>query len=720
MESESTALAPTLRSDLHFTIQNGTARCYVLEDPLRQKFYRIGRAEYVLLTTLDGKRSLSQAIATANELLQEDIFDEKTAEITLQWLIHNQLILDSNRESVEGRLRVDNRVRQQKLLSQFNLITIKIPLFNPDPFVEKMYPWLGWLTGRYFACIWAGIVFYGGLLLFQQADAFLQTAAIALAPGNIFFLWLSWFLLKLLHEASHALTCYRYHGRIYEAGLLFIVFFPLTYVNASSSWNFPGKWQRMHAAFAGIYAELFVAGFAALIWAENPHTVVGNLAHNLVLVAGFSSLLFNINPLMRFDGYFILSDMVGIPNLYGRGQEFVTSIWRAMFFGQWSYIRRLSWRQELFIACYGIAAWCWRFLVMTFLLLLAASAFQGYGIFIALVSAILLVGPPFLRLKNTLVSMRVENPSGFRRFFLVCALGGLAGVLLVQVVQWEQEIKAPAVVLYEDEVLVKSQVPGFLETMYVHAAEEVVAGQPLCLLRNAELVAEEEQLQVQLAEVLINKRHAHMQEDITSYQMFEENSAVLLKRVRALQSDIEDLQIVAESAGTVLAHRLDDLQGTYIQKGREVMSIVSEGRKKILASVDQEAIAAFRQRADEQVEVIIPSMNRSSFFARVVRIAPKAETLVPDRGLSAAYGGPLAVRQVVNEKSPGGGDAVEFEFFSPRFSVELAVPPQKAGQLLVGQLVTIRLPGQRLSLWQVITTSLYDYFALRLDPTAAR
>ena len=386
MENEINSIVPTLRPDLHFTLQEAEDGEYVLEDALRQKFYRIGRAEYVFFTELDGKTTLEDAIISANSFLGDDVFTEENARVTLQWLMQNQLLSDSSDELVKGRLQIDARMRKQKMLSKLNLISIKIPLFNPDPIFEKITPWLRWLTGPIFAIFWGITVLYGCTVLYYHSDDFFTSASAALSPGNVFFLWLAWFLLKILHETSHGLTTYRYQGKIFEAGLLFIVFFPLTYVNGSSSWNFPSRWQRIHVAFAGIYSELFVAAVAALIWVENPSSVMGNISHNVVLVAGFSSLLFNINPLMRFDGYFILSDLTAIPNLYSRGKDFVSSIFSALFFGEWRYIVRFSRKQELFIACYGVAAWVWRLLLMTFLLLLLASSVYGFGIFIAIIS----------------------------------------------------------------------------------------------------------------------------------------------------------------------------------------------------------------------------------------------------------------------------------------------------------------------------------------------
>lgn len=712
METEINSIFPTLRPDLHFTIQEGVDDGYVLEDALRQKFYRIGRAEYVFFTELDGKTNLGSAVISANGFLGDDIFNEDNAKVTLQWLVQNQLLSDSSDDLVNGRLKLDERIRKQKLLGKFNLISIKIPLFNPDPLFEKISPWLRWLTGPFFAIFWCLTVLYGSAVLYHQSNNFFKTATAALSPDNVFFLWFAWFLLKLLHEASHALTTYRYQGRVFEAGILFIVFFPLTYVNGSSTWNFPNRWQRIHAAFSGIYAELFVAAIAVLIWVDNPNSVVGNIAHNLVLVAGFSSLLFNINPLMRFDGYFILSDLTTIPNLYSRGKDFVSSIFTKIFFGEWRYIVRFNRWREIFIACYGVAAWIWRLLVMTFLLLLIASSIHGFGIFIAIISFILIMGLPVWRLKEKLSHLYLENRPVFKRFWAVTGLCCVITLVLLNVLHWEGDLQAPGVVQYENEMVVKTKVTGIVSKIFVHTGESVSQGQPLLELTNPELLAEHEQLNIRLAELLLKKRNAIIKEDVTSYQVLEEQSAVTRKNIVAIEDDIVDLTVVAETDGTVLARRIEELQGVYLTRGQNVLSLVSENDKKILASVDQEEIESFRNMQGKQVEVIMRSMDRSSFQGSITKVSPAADLTIPDNSLSAAYGGPIAVRQVVanSDKASGG----QYEFFSPHFDIEIEVPSQEAEHLLVGQLTTVRVKGQSVSLWIILKMQLKNYFSNRL------
>ncbi len=720
MDNPNNIVIATLRRDLHFTIQEGQGDSYVLEDPLRQKFYRIGREEYVFLTELDGKSTLEQVVHRANGLLSDEIFDEQNSQIILQWLLQNQLLSNSSEELVKGRIFSDEQIKKQKLFSKLNLISIKIPLFNPDKIFEVVSPWLNWMTGPYFSLLWGITLVSSIVVLNQNFTHFFQTATTALSPGNMLFLWLAWFVLKILHETSHALTCYRYHGRVFEAGILFIVFFPLTYINASSTWAFPRRWQRIHAAFAGIYAELFIAAIAILIWADTPGSIIGTISHNLVLVAGFSSLLFNANPLMRFDGYFILSDAIGVPNLYGRGKEFVASIFSYIFFGQWSYVKRFTLNKELFIAFYGFAAWGWRIFILLFLLLLVASSVHGFGIFIAILSSVLLVGIPLWKLKDTIRTLYMENLPVFKRFLMstfCCCLGVL---LLLNLLHWERNITVPAVVQYESELSIKAKVSGIVEEIFVASGEAVAKGAPLIKLYNPDLSAQLRQLEVESALLSLKKRTSLINEELTTYQVLEKQTVVIGERIQSLKEDLAALVIRAESNGIVLARKLQQRRGTHISKGKEILLLVSENKKKLLASVEQDEISAFRNLQSKSLIVIKRSMDRSSFPATVGHISPKAETAIPDNALSAAFGGPVAVRQShLPAVGSGSTQTPGYEFFSPRFAVEITIPAEEANILQVGQLVTVQVAGQSVSLWDFVKKKLTQYFSSRLSTRAA-
>src|SRR5258706_426570 len=144
----------------------------------------------------------------------------------------------------------------------------------------------------------------------------------AIEPGNWPLLWATFVLIKLIHELGHAFSCRRFGGEVHELGIMFLVFVPAPYVDASSAWSLPSKWQRVFVGAGGMIFELFVAAICAFIWKyTDPTTLVSKLAYNAMFIATVTTILFNANPLLRYDGYYILSDLLEIPNLRQQSME---------------------------------------------------------------------------------------------------------------------------------------------------------------------------------------------------------------------------------------------------------------------------------------------------------------------------------------------------------------------------------------------------------------
>ena len=262
----------------------------------------------------------------------------------------------------------------------------------------------------------------------------------------------------MIHELWHGLVSKHYGGQVYEAGVLLVLFLPIGYVDATPSWRFPGRWQRIHTAAAGMIAELSVAAVAAFVWAELPPGPAADLAFNLVLIAAVDTLIFNANPLMRFDGYFILADLTGIPNLYQRGQEFTRHLGRRYLLGirsAWS--PGLGALKGLFVRVYGLAALAWRIAILVVILVVASGLFHGLGLVVSVLAGAALLAVPLLRLVRAVRGGSGQGQPGqgepasgdvrasplryLPRLALISAL-----VLGFGQIEWSPSLSAPAVV----------------------------------------------------------------------------------------------------------------------------------------------------------------------------------------------------------------------------------------------------------------------------------
>ena len=175
---------------------------------------------------------------------------------------------------------------------------------------------------------WCVVCLIGVLTALGHRNELVQSSSILLDRDNWLRLAAVWLVLKILHEAAHGLTCLHFGGNVPSAGVLLILFAPLPFIDVTASWRFPSKWHRIATAAAGVYFELFVAAVAIILWNWCDDSVVRHGALNVAATAGVASLLINGNPLMRFDGYYILSDWLELPNLSGSGQKYIANVFQ--------------------------------------------------------------------------------------------------------------------------------------------------------------------------------------------------------------------------------------------------------------------------------------------------------------------------------------------------------------------------------------------------------
>jgi len=686
---------PQLRNDLRITpLFDGDDDVYVVEDPLRNTFFKIGRREYCFLCHLDGGGNIEEFLNSTDDADVEERVTREEVTVILQWLASRQLLQKQNPETLQMIEDAEMESRHNSWLSRLNLITFRVPLFNPDPLLSRLLPWVGWLAGPLFLVIWLLSALVAFSLLLSNWDRFTGQAGGLFSPHNLVILSLIWIALKLLHELSHALACYRHGGPVYEMGLLFILFVPLTYVNASSSWTFPSKWQRIHVAVAGMYMELFVAWIALIYWAIHSDSPTALLAYNIVLVAGLNSLLFNANPLMRFDGYYVLSDLVGIPNLYSRALGVVRRSTKRWWLGVEGENKEE--KASGFIRLYGLALYLWRIVVLISLGYLASQMFSGWGIILTFVAVVGWVYQPLVAFVARLPGYREQNPQLISHFIPRLLLVGLISGIGFWGIGWKKNISVPAVVLFEEPYTVRAGTSGFIAEVFVKEGGQVQAGQQLVLLDNEKLKSNRQDLTLLLSILELQLRQAHAREDYAQMQILEQQKIVLNGQTANLDDDIRNLLHRSPGNGMVVGRHLENLPGIWVDKGEELFQVVNSNDKHIVASVNQDDIGSFRGRKGEKILIDMDADGYGRFYGRIDKVAPSASTELIHFSLSAPFGGPFDVRVKT------GNDG--YELFTPRFSLFITVPESVRSDLRDGLQATIQTKGVSRSpgsiLWQ--------------------
>jgi putative peptide zinc metalloprotease protein len=651
-----------LRKDLQFSLQSyGNERCYLLEDPVNASYFRIGLDEYQLLQALDGENDWERLIKN-----QLGDLDPQQLPLLVHWLIQNQLAYVKINET--WQLSDVKKDKFQVLAQSLNWLFIKIPVGSPDRLLTYLLPFLRPLLGWGFFTLWLLVVITGLWQMISHFDRFTQSADQLLSIHNATYLIAAWLIIKTLHELFHGLVCKNYGGYIHQAGVMLILFAPIGgYVNATSSWKLTSRWQRIHVSFAGMYIELFLAAIAAWIWVYTEAGQLNFLAYNVIVIASIATLLFNANPLMRFDGYYILTDMVNIPNLYTLGQKYVIYLNQRYLQGRKIPDPLQYQTRAWFIRFYGISALIWRWLVTVTLIVLAHLLWHGAGFILAVLAAFVMVILPLLRFALQLPQLP-QRAAILTRLLLMVGLGGGLVIFLLMHLHWSPRLIVPAVVDYAQETLIRVDTPGTLREILVQTGQSVKKGELLLVLDNFDLTTDYEDLHKQIKIVQLKQQQLLQQQHLAEHQAEAEKLLELQRKMRELDQQIKALMLYAPHDGKALIGRLEENLQRYLTRGTELLSIAEADRFQIMLSIAQQDIDAFRGQEGVFIRFMRDSDPHQYWQARLTQIKPTASSYIHYPALTALGGGNLAVkRRAESTENQETNQQELYEHLQPRF-----------------------------------------------------
>jgi putative peptide zinc metalloprotease protein len=679
-----------LRKDLHISVQyyRGKA-CYLLEDPQEIQFYRVGLAEGTFLSMLDGKTSLDDALQQSANTLGKDAISEQEAMQIVHWLLDTKLAYPSGIISLEQQK--DESTPSPR--HAFNPLAIRIPLAQPDRFFTAALPWCAWLFESATCGVWFCACLAALWQLVFSWNTFTKELQTVVVPHNWLSLMIAWVLLKFMHEAAHGLVCKKYGGAVSETGIMILWGMPVPYVDVTSSWAFHRKWQRIYTALAGLYLELFVSALAVLCWSHTGSGWIHHWCMYLVVIGGISSLLFNANPLMRFDGYYVLMDLLEIPNLYGFGQQFWRSV-RGKILSSRSVVfpGDTPWQRGI-IACYGFLAAIWRCMVYLSLTILTLAIFPFEESHMIWCIITLFAALAFWRIvqQHRLPSPR-EKSSPVRTVLISGAGCLLVGSSLL-CFSTPFRITAPAIVEYKPLLVIRNYSPGFVRKIEVKSGQTLKPGQVIAVLANDELDYETADLQREIDISRLTIRTLQHKEEIASLKAEQQKLEALEKQLDEKVKQASRLVVRAPRSGTIISRQPELLLGKYLFEGSEVALLGDENCKEIRLAVDQDDSDAFFA----QVGKIVSIRAGSQIFSNVItQIEPRASLEPLHPALAATKGGTLSVRRKSKESSEGKGDtgAESDELLTPQFTAEAKLSPEQSALLAAGQRAQVSFTPQ--------------------------
>lgn len=685
-------LKPRLRS--HVRIQRHRYRgelWYVLEDLVSRRVSRFTPVAYFLVGLMDGRQSVQEIWDGAAEKFGDDAPTQDEM-IRLLGQLHGSDVIQS--EAMPDVLELLRRARKGKrktwLQNLLSPLSIRLPLFDPDRLLERWLPWYAPLFGWFGVMVWCLVV---GLALVNGASHWAELTddlgSRVLAPQNLLLIWLIFPILKLMHEFGHACATKYWGGEVHEMGVMLLVLMPVPYVDATASATFRETRRRAFVGAAGMVVELFIAAIAMLLWLDAQPGIVRTVLYNVILIAGVSTVVFNANPLLRYDGYYILSDLTQIPNLRVRANQYLTHLLETRLFGLKLPAIEATAGERAWFVFFSIASFLYRTFVTFAIALFIGTQYFVVGVLLGLWAVVTSIGLPILKAVTYVLAhpkLRRHRARAVLTSSLAVALCGVA-LFVVPFPLWTH---AEGVIWVPENALVRAGADGFVHEVLAVPGSAVAQGTPLIRADDPILEPRIKVLQAQL-QLLQARGQAERLVDLVRWELTNEDIKATSAQLDHALHQERELLIISPSQGKfVLSGAADDWPDRFVRKGQQLGYVVPQTMATARVLVSQDDIDLVRMRTT-RVAVKLSGRLSETFVAEIRRETPLASNKLSNLALSSLGGGsaPVDPRETKEPKT-----------LVPWFEFELDMPSTKA--LVLGEHVYARFEhGSEALAWRL-------------------
>lgn len=675
-------LRPALASRVEITRQMFRREpWFVLRDPITGKFTRLNEAAHWLVSQMNGQEKLGALLDAACAELgdaapSQDEMLSIVAQLSKLDLLRSDADPDTAQMAERGR-----KVRKKGLLARFmNPLAVRFPLYDPDRLVTALYPLVRPFISVFGALLYLLLI---GTAIVAAARHWNELTGNVidrvLATESLLLLVLVYPFVKLLHEFGHAFTTKHWGGEVREVGVMMLVFIPVPYVDASASTGFRSKWARMLVSGSGILVELGLAAIAMLLWTQLEDGLWRAACFNIMLIGGVSTLLFNGNPLLRFDGYFVMADWVEIPNLGNRSNRYIGYLIQRYLFGRRaasSPVQAPGERGWLFT--YAIAAFFYRLFISITIILLVASRFLALGVLLAIWSASLIFVLPLL--KHLRFVATAPQLQGIRRRAVMVTLACVAAIVgAVGFLPVPHRTVAEGVVYPPESTVVTATAAGQVAALLADPLSEVAAGQPLLRLRDdfaeARVIAAEAE-----AHKYALRYEQAVSESAFDMRLWAAQAARASSEAQDARQRVDDLVVLSPRAGTFVLPNPGDVEQIWLERGMPIGHVVDAAELVVRVAVHQDQAELVRNRA---LAVDLRSADRLDRIipGQIVREVPTIGQRIAAPALTTEGGGIFALDPA------GQGDPVTLE---PILQFDVA-PAEQLASTALGMRVHVRI-----------------------------
>ncbi|MHB8474223.1 MAG: hypothetical protein ACYDC8_15510 [Gammaproteobacteria bacterium] len=638
------ALKPRLRNHAQILRHHYRGELwYVLRDRTTNRHHRFRPAAHYLIAQMNGARSVQYLWTVAGTALGDDApTQDEVIELLGQLHAADVLQCDVPPDSLELFERYRHQKRQRWLQRLMNPMSQRFPLLDPERVLNQGLPWVRALFTRGGLIAWLGVVGLAVILAsLHWSELTRNVVDRTLAPKNLLILWLTYPLIKAAHEFGHAFATRVWGGEVHEMGIMLLVLMPIPYVDASAASGFRSKHRRMVVGAAGIMVELFLASLALFVWLNVESGLASAVAFNVMLIGSVSTLFFNGNPLLRFDGYYILADATDIPNLGSRSNQYLAYLIQRYLLGVDDLDALASGHGErAWLVCYGIASFIYRTVILFTIVLYIADKYFFIGVLLAIWAVISQLVIPFHKALHTLLNNPRLRHKRSRMLITGASIAVTVAALLflLPVPFWTS---AEGVVWLPEQAQVRAGTDCFVARLLTPVDSVVHSGEALLECTDPLLPGHVNLLAAQLRELQARASAQWAEDRVKANVIKEKIKAAEAALVRA-QQQVAKQVIRSGGNGSFVVPRADDLLGRYAKQGELLGYVVDRFTVTVRVVVDQSEIGLVRQRAG-MVVMRFSDRVGEVVRARIAREVPAATDQLPNAALGSVGGGRMDV-----------------------------------------------------------------------------
>jgi len=677
---------------------------YLLQDASSGRHHRVDEGAFHFIGRMDGARTVDEIWHSMfNSLGERSPTQDDTIELLCQ-LNENGLLQCEITPDVAELFRRGRQRARRRRMSMLNPLAFRVPLMDPDLLLTRLAPLARLLFHPAVALLWAVVVGSALLAAASNWESIRSFAAVhMLTPRYLMLMWLVYPFIKALHELGHGLAVKAWGGEVREAGVTMLALVPAPFVDASAASAFPEKYRRVAVGAAGIMVELLLAAFAWFIWTRVSDGVVRDITFVIMVVSGVSTVLFNGNPLLRFDGYYIFADLIDVPNLAQRSIAYIGYLAQRRLLGVKNATSPVTGRGEApILFFYAILSFAYRWFVTLLIVMWAGHISFWLGVAIAATVVYTMIMQPLA----SMVAFLKRAPQLARNRSRGIALAGgaaIAFLVLFCFVPAPFVTQAHGVVWLPEQARIRAATEGFITEVLAKDGQAINIGDPILVLSDPELLAERETVRAAIQALDIQYTR-ELSINTARAKSIGEEAAAKRDELAHLDQRVEHLRVVSTERGTLVMPRAQDFPGTFVSKGTVLAHVLRAEQIRVKVAVWQEDSGVIRGGARD-VEVRLVDAPDQVLSAQLSGEVPAATVYLPTAALGDRAGGPIVT-------DPADKDGLKT--LEPMFLYELLLNAKTLDR--VGARVSVRFNHGAKPLAMQVQRRLQQLFLKQFNP----